>query len=199
MLPFLRTVSAALAFLVLSPPAYGWTWPAAGPVLQEFHLGADPYTAGHHRGIDVGGAAGAPVVAPRAGTVSFAGSVPSNGLSLTIETPDGYSVTLVHLGSIAVSRGARVAEGQAVASIGPTGTAEQSVPYLHLGIRTTADPNGYLDPLAFLPPRPPPAADAASPAPAVPAASPQAAVAPAPPAPAAPAPPAPEHPSSPEP
>jgi Peptidase family M23 len=104
MLPLLRTASVTLSFLVLVPAAHAWTWPASGPVLQEFRLGTDPYSAGQHRGIDVGGAAGAPVLAPHAGTVSFAGSVPSNGLSLTIETPDGYSVTLVHLGSITVSR-----------------------------------------------------------------------------------------------
>ena len=52
-------------------------WPADGPVLRPFQLGADPYAAGQHRGIDVGGAAGAPVRRPAAGTVSFAGSVPN--------------------------------------------------------------------------------------------------------------------------
>src|SRR5262245_36217195 len=144
MLSILRTAGVALAFLVLTPTAYAWTWPATGPVLQEFHLGADPYAAGQHRRIDSGGTEGAPVLAPRAGIVSFAGRMPANGLSVTIETSDGYSVTLVHLGSMAASRGARVAEGQTVGSIGSSGTAEQAVPYLHLGIRTTADPNGYL-------------------------------------------------------
>ena len=142
-------VAAAVAFLALASPAKAWTWPASGPILQAFRYGSDPYAAGQHRGIDVGGDAGAPVAAPRSGVVSFAGSLPTNGLSVTIETADGFSVTLVHLGSIAVTRGGHVAEGQAVGAIGPSGTPEQDAPYVHLGIRTTSDPNGYLDPLAF--------------------------------------------------
>ena len=154
MLPSLRTtLVTAVVFLVLAPTAQAWTWPASGPVFQEFRLGGDPYAAGQHRGIDIGGTAGAPVAAPRTGVVSFAGSLPTNGLTLTIETADGYSVTLVHLGSIAVARGAHVLEGAAVGTIGSTGSAEQPVPYVHLGVRTTADPNGYLDPLSFLPGR----------------------------------------------
>ena len=47
--------------------------------------------------------------AQAAGTVEFAGTVPTSGKSVTIETPDGYSVTLTHLGSILVSKGAPVA------------------------------------------------------------------------------------------
>ena len=35
--------------------------------------------------------------------MSFAGTVPTNGKTVTIETADGYSVTLTHLGSIAVA------------------------------------------------------------------------------------------------
>jgi len=134
-------------------PALAWTWPVDGPVLQQFDFGEDPYAGGQHRGIDVGGPAGAPVLAPAAGTVSFAGAVPGGGQTVTIQTADGYSVTLVHLGGIALTRGAIVEEGQPVGFVGPTGTPEVADPYVHLGIRLTADENGYLDPLLFLPPR----------------------------------------------
>jgi hypothetical protein len=71
---------------------------------------------------------------------------------VTIETPDGYTVTLTHLGTIVVAKGALVTEGQAVATIGPSGTPELDRPYVHLGIRTTSDADGYLDPLRLLPP-----------------------------------------------
>ena len=126
-----------------------------GPVLQPFAYDeAHPYAAGQHRGIDLGAAAGEDVFAPAAGLVSFAGSVPSSGESVSIETADGYSVTLTHLGSIAVSKGASVAEGDRVGTIGPSGTPEVDGPYVHLGIRVSSDPNGYLDPLHFLPPPP---------------------------------------------
>src|SRR5262245_32833562 len=189
--PLRTTVAAALVVLALAPSAHAWTWPAPGPVLAAFRYGNDPYAAGQHRGVDLGGDAGAAVVAPRAGAVSFAGSVPTNGLSLTIETADGFSITLVHLRSIAVARGDRVVEGQPVGTIGPSGTAEQDAPYVHLGVRTTDDPNGYLDPLRFLPARTArpvdPAGSPAQTAP-TPAPKPQASAAPAPVAPPAPLP-----------
>ena len=145
---------AVLAALLLAPGASAWTWPAGGPVLQPFLFDpAHPYAAGQHRGIDLGGAEGSPVLAPAAGTVSFAGTVPSSGKSVTIETPDGYSVTLTHLGSISVARNAAVAEGSPVGTIGPSGDGEVSQPYVHLGVRLTAQAQGYLDPLTLLPPR----------------------------------------------
>ena len=127
-----------------------------GPVLQPFSYDeAHPYASGQHRGMDIGAdAAGETVVAPAAGTVSFAGTVPTNGKTVTIETADGYSVTLTHLGSIAIAKGATVAEQDVVGTIGPSGTPEVDGPYVHLGIRVTADPNGYVDPLGLLPPAP---------------------------------------------
>ena len=73
---------------------------------------------------------------------------------MTIRTPDGYSITLVHVGSIGVTTGTAVEEGDVVATIGPSGESEQSEPYVHLGVRLTADPNGYVDPLSLLPARP---------------------------------------------
>src|SRR4051794_15840441 len=165
----LRTgLLAALLFLVLAPAARAWTWPASGPVLEPFRLGNDPYAGGQHRGIDVAGAAGSPVAAPRAGTVSYAGSMPTNGLCVTIATADGYSVTLVHLGSIAVRKGAQVAEGAVVGTIGPTGVAAHPEPYVFMGVRVTTDPNGSLAPLPFLPARPvqpPPPAPKPAPSP----------------------------------
>src|ERR1043166_3417063 len=136
-------------FLAWTPAAYAWSRPVQGPVLQPFvYDEAHPYAAGQHRGIDLGAdAAGETVVAPAAGTVSFAGTVPTNGKSVTIETADGYSVTLTHLGSMSVKKGEVVSENGAVGTIGPSGTPEFDQPYVHLGIRVTADPQGYLDPL----------------------------------------------------
>ena len=156
---------AVLAALLLAPAASAWTWPATGSVLQPFLFDpAHPYAAGQHRGIDVGAAAGSTVLAPASGTVTFAGSVPSSGKSVTVETPDGYSVTLTHLGSINVGKGSAVVEGAPVGTVGPSGDAELAEPYVHLGVRLTAQEQGYLDPLSLLPPRA--AAPPSDPAPA---------------------------------
>src|SRR5437763_1640832 len=152
-----------LVLLTLPEAAGAWSWPVDGPVLRPFSFDpAHPYAGDQHRGIDIGAPSGAPVAAPVGGVVSFAGSLPSNGLTLTIRTADGYSVTLVHLGSIGLRDGESVTEGAAVGTVGPTGTPEVGVPYVHLGVRLTDDPNGYVDPLALLPvrasmpPAPPP-------------------------------------------
>ena len=144
-----------LAFQVGVQPALAWTWPVDGPVLRPFDLGDDPYAGGQHRGIDIGAPLGAGVSAPAGGRVTFAGTVPTGGRTIAIRTVDGYSVTLVQLGTLGVAQGSEVAEGDLVGTIGPSNEAEVSEPHVHLGIRLAADPNGYLDPLAFLPPRPP--------------------------------------------
>jgi hypothetical protein len=143
-----------LAFQVGVQPAFAWTWPVDGPVLRPFDLGDDPYAGGQHRGIDIGAPQGAAVIAPAGGRVTFAGSVPTGGRAVAIRTADGYSVTLVQLGTLGVAEGSAVAEGDLVGTIGPSNEAEVSEPHVHLGIRIASDPNGYLDPLAFLPPRP---------------------------------------------
>jgi MYXO-CTERM domain-containing protein len=148
-----RLVLIVAVFLIWTPVAHAWSWPVHGPVLEPFAYDeAHPYASGQHRGIDIGAdAAGENVVAPAAGTVSFAGTVPTSGRSVTIETADGYSVTLTHLGTILVAKGATVAEQDPVGTVGPSGTPEVDAPYVHLGIRLAADANGYVDPLSLLP------------------------------------------------
>jgi len=196
-------VSAATGFaaLVLSGSAMAWSWPADGDVLRPFVLGSDAYAAGQHRGVDVAGSEGSAVRAPAAGTVTFAGSLPTYGRGVTIATADGYAVTLVHLGSIGVAKGDAVAEEASIGTMGWSGEAEHPVPSVHLGIRVAAQAEGYVDPLGLLPPRsipapaPPPAQSpapvaapsAAAPLPAVPAAAPPKTPVPSP-QPAAPAP-----------
>jgi hypothetical protein len=150
---FLLILPALVAFLVGAVPALAWTWPVDGPVLQPFGVMENPYAAGQHRGVDIGGTAGEPVVAPASGEVAFAGHVPGAGRTVTIRTGDGYSVTLLHLGAVSVARGGVVGEGDVVGAVGPSGESEHAEPYVHLGVRIASDPQGYVDPLAFLPAR----------------------------------------------
>jgi Peptidase family M23 len=164
---------AVLLLCALALPvsvAQAWTWPVDGPVLRPFVFDrAHPYTAGQHRGLDLGARAGAPVLAPSGGVVKFAGTVPTGGKTVSIETPTGHTATLLHLGSYAVKRGEAVAEGAVVGTVGPSGVTELTEPFVYFGVRTTSDPQGYLDPLTFLPARPafpavPPAEAVESPA-----------------------------------
>ena len=153
-------------------------------MLQGFHVGDDKYAAGQHRGIDIAlgdhdGTGGAGVVrAPVAGEVTFAGAVPTHGLTVKIATTDGHRASLTHLGPLVVKRGARVAEGDEIAAFGPSGEPEHEVGYVHLGVRV-GDGESYVDPLALLPPR---AAPTSPPAPAAPPAPVPAEAPPPPPA-----------------
>jgi hypothetical protein len=162
---FLVVGVAALAALALSAPAGAWTWPAEGTVLRPFALGSDPYAGGQHRGVDVAGPEGAAIRAPAAGTVTFAGSLPAHGRGVTIQTADGFAVTLVHLGTVGVEKGASVDEGSSIGTMGWSGTPEHAVPSVHLGIRRASDADAYVDPLGLLPPRAAPV-PAPTPAPA---------------------------------
>ena len=146
-------VAAAIASLIVIPVAAGWAWPADGPVLRSFSVAEDRYAAGQHRGIDIGAALGAPVRAPAAGTVSFAGPVPGGGRAVTILTADGYAITLLQLGSTVVAPGGVVTEGTVVGQVGDSEDAVTRVSHVHLGIRVAADPNGYVDPASLLPAR----------------------------------------------
>jgi hypothetical protein len=165
----MRRRSLLVLLLLLFVPAAGaWTWPVQGPVLQTFSFDpAHPYAAGQRRGIAIGAGDGSAVLAPASGVVSFAGTVPTNGKTITIQMSSGLAVSLTHLGSIDVARNANVDEGVAIGTVGSSGTPEFDVPYVHLGVREAANDQGYLDPLAFLPVLAPPAA-APAPAPAPP-------------------------------
>ncbi len=197
----MRVVLAAMVAALSAgvPAAQAWTWPVDGPVLRPFVLGDNPYAGGQHRGVDVGGELDAPVRAAASGIVSFAGSVPSGGKTVTIRTEDGYVVTTLQLGSISATRGAVIDEGAVIGTVGPSGDAVTTAPHVHLGIRLASDENAYVDPLTLLPargvapvpvPAPPVAPPAPPAAPPVTPAPPVAEPAPPPPAPppAAPAP-----------
>src|SRR5436190_3010 len=205
MLPLPKTRSYRMRRLVLilvlaagtvPASAQAWSWPAEGQVLRPFVCGDDPYAGGQHRGIDIGGDLGSGVLAPASGSVSFAGTVPKGGKTLSIRTPDGYTVVMQHLGSFDVRKGDAVAEGDAVATVGTSGEPDWPEPYVYLSVRLTADEQGYVDPLTLLPariaPEPaPPPSGGTGPDPAEPPAS-----APVPPVAAHPRPPAVEPPAT---
>src|SRR5918995_6476107 len=139
-------------------------WPAGGPVLRGFAVVDDPYAAGQHRGIDIALRDARPVRAPASGEVSFAGPVPTHGLTVTIVTTDGYKASLTHLGTLRVRKGAVVGEGDTIADPGPSGESEHDTAYVHLGIRV-GEGETYVDPLGLLPSR---SAPDSSPAPTTP-------------------------------
>jgi murein DD-endopeptidase MepM/ murein hydrolase activator NlpD len=184
---FRRLLAAAVLALgvaLLGPaPARadaGWVWPVRGAVITPYRNGDDPYAAGQHRGIDIAATVGAQVVAATAGEVRFAGTAGSSGLTVSIRTADGrFDTSYLHLASIAVSEGDRLAAGDRIGAVGTTGKRSADEPHLHFGVRDAGTDHGYHDPLAYLPPPPAPAprpepAPAPAPEPARPAPAPHA-------------------------
>ena len=148
----------AIASVLLSapPPAHAaerWAWPVRGEILTHYLNGDDPYAAGQHRGIDIGAADGAAVNAATAGSVTFAGSAGSAGLTVSVRTADGrFDLSHLHLSALSVKKGDRVAAGDRIGSVGTSGRRSHPRPHVHFGVRDAASEHAYLDPLGFLPP-----------------------------------------------
>jgi Peptidase family M23 len=157
-------LAALFAVFALAAPApaaaaAGWTWPLRGPVITPYRNGDDPYAGGQHRGIDIAGRVGAPVVAATGGTVRFAGVAGSSGLTVGIRTADGrFDTSYLHLSSVEVRRGEQVRAGARIGAVGTTGRRSASRPHLHFGVRVAGTRHDYRNPLDFLP-TPPPAAE----------------------------------------
>ena len=152
----LTTAATALASLALASPSWAaWVWPLSGPVITPYSNGSDPYAGGQHRGIDIAGETGQPVVAAAGGSVRFAGTAGSSGLTVSIRTTDGFDTSYLHLSSASVRAGQTVAGGERVGAVGISGTRSTEHPHLHFGVREAGSRHAYRDPLAFLPGAPP--------------------------------------------
>lgn len=115
--------------------------PVAGPVAARYSYDrAAPFRRGRRRVVRLSSAPGAPVRAPCSGRVSHAGRVPG-GSGVTVRC-GAWSVTLTGVTPRGVARGRDVRRGRIVA-----GAAGRTIA---LGLRRTADPFGYVDPLPLL-------------------------------------------------
>ncbi len=142
-------VLSLLVLLLAAPPAHAGSWrrPVQGPLLRAFEVGANPYAAGQHRGVDLAAPLGAAVRSACSGRVSFAGRVPGGGL--TVSTRCGPLIaTYQHLGVLAVRRGQAVRAGARLGTIGRSGKPAVSTPHVHLGVREAAS-GRYVDPLSL--------------------------------------------------
>ncbi|KAA5832556.1 M23 family metallopeptidase [Saccharopolyspora hirsuta] len=124
-------------------------WPLAPPpaVARPFEAPAHTYGPGH-RGVDLVGEVGQPVLAAGDGLVVFAGQVAGRNL-VSIEHPTGLRTTYEPVRP-AVSVGDQVARGQPIGDLEPGHpecTAQPPQACLHWGARERV---AYLDPLRLL-------------------------------------------------
>jgi Peptidase family M23 len=123
-----------------------WRWPLAGrPVLtRRFDPPATRYGAGH-RGVDLAGAPGQPVLAAGAGSVRYAGDLAGRGV-VAIEHDGGLRTTYEPVRAL-VTAGQRVAAGTVIGRLDPGHAGCPAPACLHWGLRRG---DTYLDPLRLL-------------------------------------------------
>lgn len=121
-----------------------WVWPVPPPirVVSPFRAPATPYSAGH-RGIDVAAEGAATVVAPAAGTVSFAGPVAGRGV-VAIDHGDGIVSAIEPVGAL-VAAGTVVSAGDAIGVVSSGGHCASRC--VHFGVRVDGE---YVSPFLFL-------------------------------------------------
>lgn len=134
--------TAALLSGYESIPGESLIWPLTGPVTSGF----GPRWDRLHAGVDIDGVTGDPVVAARAGTVTFAGTQSGYGNFVVVDHGDGMSTLYAHLSRVDVAAGQILERGWVVGAVGCTGTCFGD--HLHFEVRL----NGVaVDPLLYLP------------------------------------------------
>jgi murein DD-endopeptidase MepM/ murein hydrolase activator NlpD len=115
------------------------------PVVRPFEPPANQYGPGH-RGVDLGGQPGEPVLATGAGVVVFAGPLAGRDV-VSIDHGGGLRTTYEPL-TVLVSTGQRVERGTVIGQLAPGHEGCVTAPAcLHWGARRGRE---YLDPLGLL-------------------------------------------------
>lgn len=120
---------------------FRWQWPAQGRLIKAWQSGSAV-----HKGIDIQGKLGEPVLAANSGKVVYAGSgLVGYGKLLIIKHDEQYLSAYGHNRKLLVREGELVRVGQKIAEIGDTGTDRAK---LHFEIRRNGQP---INPLSKLP------------------------------------------------
>jgi murein DD-endopeptidase MepM/ murein hydrolase activator NlpD len=124
----------------------GYMWPAQG----VFTSGYGWRWGRMHRGVDIAGPVGTPIVAAAPGVVVRSGwNSGGYGNLVDIRHPDGSLTRYAHNSRLLVEAGQQVRGGQQIAEMGSTGYS--TGPHLHFEIHLPDQ--GTVDPMAYLPGR----------------------------------------------
>jgi murein DD-endopeptidase MepM/ murein hydrolase activator NlpD len=125
---------------------FGWPLPGFPTVLRPFDPPDHPYGPGH-RGVDLGGWDGEPVLAAGAGVVVFAGAVAGRPV-VSVDHPNGLRTTYEPVAAT-VAAGQHVGRGQPIGTLVAGHDGCPAAACLHWGVRRGDE---YLDPLWLLAP-----------------------------------------------
>jgi murein DD-endopeptidase MepM/ murein hydrolase activator NlpD len=122
----------------------GYIWPSEGILTSGYG-----WRWGRmHRGIDIAGPIGTPIVAAAPGVVTYAGwNDGGYGNLVELEHPDGSLTLYAHNHRVLVNKGQKVTQGQQIAEMGNTGRS--TGPHLHFEIHPAGQ--GAVNPMALLP------------------------------------------------
>jgi murein DD-endopeptidase MepM/ murein hydrolase activator NlpD len=136
----------AAAPVLLEGGRGAFRWPLEEPVsvTRRFEPPPDPYQAGH-RGVDLLGAAGAPVHSAGTGVVAFAGMVAGRPV-VSVSHPGGLRTTYEPVDP-SVAAGAVVSAGTTLGTLRAGHAGCPADACLHWGLRSG---EVYLDPLSLL-------------------------------------------------
>ena len=112
-------------------------WPVARNqcyISSGFGFRPDPYTGRRrmHKGVDLAGQTGTPIVAAANGVIETVYRGRYIGLEVKIDHGNGYVTQYGHLSSACVQAGQRVTRGQQIGEMGNTGRS--TGPHLHYGV-----------------------------------------------------------------
>lgn len=113
--------------------AGGMIWPVQGRITSSYGWRGREF----HRGIDIGAPHGAPVLAAKGGTVSFAGWSGGYGNLIKIDHGSGLETWYAHLSSMLVSAGESVGAGDVIGRVGNTGRSTGA--HLHFETRVNGE------------------------------------------------------------
>ncbi|KAA0676920.1 LysM peptidoglycan-binding domain-containing protein [Roseomonas genomospecies 6] len=120
-------------------------WPVKGKVISTFGPKPDGL---HNDGLNIAAAKGTTVVAADNGVVAYAGNeLRGFGNLLLVKHSDGFITAYAHLDRIDVERGMAVKRGQAIGTVGQTGSVTS--PQLHFELRKgsqAVDPRDRMEP-----------------------------------------------------
>jgi murein DD-endopeptidase MepM/ murein hydrolase activator NlpD len=98
-------------------------WPHVGNITSSFG-GSRVYNnvrTSNHGGVDISGAAGAPVIAAASGRVALAAALRVRGNAVILDHGLGVYSAYYHLSQILVQEGQQVAQGETIGLVGSTG------------------------------------------------------------------------------
>ena len=124
-----------------------WPCPSSMRVTSGYGNRTSPTSGAstYHRGIDIGAAGGADIVAAAAGTVTSAAYSSAAGNYVMIDHGGGLYTVYMHASEIVVSPGQQVSPGQVIAKVGSTGISTGN--HLHFAVSLNGsyvNPGDYL-------------------------------------------------------